>query len=98
MNRKNVIGRGSAIMLGTVGDARGRAQHAVALGIALACMLAWASYAFALDPALDVSQYAHTAWRIREGFAKGTVNAIAQTPDDPTTRVREFLTGLRPPP
>jgi signal transduction histidine kinase/ligand-binding sensor domain-containing protein len=35
----------------------------------------------ALDPALDVSQYAHTAWRIRDGFTKGTVNTIAQTPD-----------------
>jgi len=37
--------------------------------------------AFALDPKLDVTQYAHTAWRIREGFTKGTINAIAQTPD-----------------
>jgi hypothetical protein len=37
--------------------------------------------AFALDAALDVSQYAHTAWRIREGFSKGAINATAQTPD-----------------
>src|SRR4029077_19107365 len=29
----------------------------------------------------DVSQYAHTAWRVREGFSKGAINAIAQTPD-----------------
>jgi ligand-binding sensor domain-containing protein/signal transduction histidine kinase len=36
---------------------------------------------FALDPALDVSQYAHTSWKIREGFTKGTISAIAQTPD-----------------
>ena len=35
----------------------------------------------ALDPALDVSQYAHTAWKIREGFAKGTIKTIIQTPD-----------------
>jgi ligand-binding sensor domain-containing protein len=35
----------------------------------------------ALDPALDVSQYAHTAWKIREGFAKSTIKTIAQTPD-----------------
>src|SRR6266849_1029953 len=68
-------------MLGTVGDMRGRAQHAVALGIALAYMLAWVSYAFALDPALDVNQYAHTAWKIRERFTEGTINSIAQTPD-----------------
>ena len=30
--------------------------------------------------------------------ASALLDAIAQTPDDPTTRVREFLTGLRPPP
>jgi ligand-binding sensor domain-containing protein len=48
-----------------------------ALGILLACC----SCAHALDPALDISQYAHTAWKIREGFSKGRVTAIAQTPD-----------------
>jgi ligand-binding sensor domain-containing protein len=37
--------------------------------------------AYALNPALDVSQYAHTAWKIREGFTKGAIYAIAQTPD-----------------
>lgn len=36
---------------------------------------------FALDPSLDVSQYAHNAWRIREGFTKGRINPITQTPD-----------------
>ncbi len=36
---------------------------------------------FALSPALDVSQYAHTAWKIRDGFAKGSILSIAQTPD-----------------
>ncbi|HUL34717.1 MAG TPA: two-component regulator propeller domain-containing protein [Candidatus Eisenbacteria bacterium] len=35
----------------------------------------------ALDPALDVSQYAHTAWKIREGFTKGAIKTITQTPD-----------------
>ncbi|HEX8892379.1 MAG TPA: two-component regulator propeller domain-containing protein, partial [Terriglobales bacterium] len=30
---------------------------------------------------LDVSQYAHTAWKIRDGFAKGSILSIAQTPD-----------------
>jgi ligand-binding sensor domain-containing protein/signal transduction histidine kinase len=34
-----------------------------------------------LDPALDVSQYAHTVWKIRDGFAKGAIRSIAQTPD-----------------
>lgn len=36
---------------------------------------------FALNPALDISQYAHTAWRVREGFAKGRISSVAQTPD-----------------
>src|SRR5262245_52312393 len=44
-------------------------------------LLAWCPSAFALDPTLDINQYAHTAWRIRDGFAKGRINAIAQTPD-----------------
>jgi PAS domain S-box-containing protein len=39
------------------------------------------SLAFALDPSLDVSQYAHTAWQVREGFTQGYIRAIAQTPD-----------------
>jgi signal transduction histidine kinase/ligand-binding sensor domain-containing protein len=38
-------------------------------------------YALALNPALDVSEYAHTAWRVRDGFVKGTIGSIAQTPD-----------------
>ena len=37
--------------------------------------------AFALDAALDVSQYAHTAWKVREGFSKSGIGSIAQTPD-----------------
>jgi signal transduction histidine kinase/ligand-binding sensor domain-containing protein len=54
---------------------------ALAPGSVLACLLVWCPCAFALDPALDVSQYAHTAWKIRDGFAKGSILAIAQTPD-----------------
>ena len=34
-----------------------------------------------LDPSLDLSQYAHTSWKVREGFTSGTIFAIAQTPD-----------------
>ena len=37
--------------------------------------------AFALNPSLDISQYAHTAWTVRDGFFKGVINSIAQTPD-----------------
>jgi signal transduction histidine kinase/ligand-binding sensor domain-containing protein len=35
----------------------------------------------ALDPSLDVSQYAHTAWTIRDGFSLGNIYFMAQTPD-----------------
>jgi ligand-binding sensor domain-containing protein len=44
-------------------------------------LLARCPCVFALDPSLDVSQYAHTAWKIREGFTKGQIASIAQTPD-----------------
>jgi len=49
--------------------------------IALGVLVASCRCAFALDPSLDISQYAHTAWRIREGSFKGVIQAIAQTPD-----------------
>jgi signal transduction histidine kinase/ligand-binding sensor domain-containing protein len=55
-----------------------RQRRAVlALGILLACC----SKALALDPSLDINQYAHTSWKIREGFSKGRVTSFAQTPD-----------------
>ena len=37
--------------------------------------------AFAQNPSLDVSQYAHTSWKISEGFSKGFIRSIAQTAD-----------------
>jgi len=36
---------------------------------------------YALNPSLEVSQYAHTSWKIRDGFPKGQITSIAQTPD-----------------
>jgi len=53
-----------------------RARFAVTLGLALA-----SPCAFALDPALDISQYAHKRWMVSDGFAKGITYSIAQTPD-----------------
>src|SRR4029077_3493180 len=65
-----------------VGSIRERTRQFVALTTKLACLLlALSSCAFALDPSLDVSQYAHTAWRVRDGFTRGAIQAIAQTPD-----------------
>lgn len=44
-------------------------------------MLACCPCAFALDPSLDIHQYAHTSWTIRDGFFNSTIQAVAQTPD-----------------
>ena len=37
--------------------------------------------AFGLNPALDVSQYGHFSWKYRDGFTRGEIQNIAQTPD-----------------
>jgi signal transduction histidine kinase/ligand-binding sensor domain-containing protein len=44
-------------------------------------VLVWCACAFALDPSLDISQYAHTEWTAGAGLTTGKINAIAQTPD-----------------
>jgi ligand-binding sensor domain-containing protein len=49
------------------------------------CVIGWTLLAIcprasALNPSLDISQYAHTAWTARDGFIGGVV-AFAQTPD-----------------
>ena len=57
-------------------------RRPVVLAVALSCIFpAWCVCALALNPSLSVSQYAHTAWKVREGFAKGEISSIAQTPD-----------------
>src|SRR5271157_4631321 len=50
-------------------------------GMLAGVVLAWCACAAALDPSLDISQYAHTSWKIRDGFTKGVTFSIAQTPD-----------------
>src|SRR6202162_2040745 len=50
-------------------------------GIGLGILLACCPCASALNPSLDTNQYAHTAWTVRDGFFKGAIQAIAQTPD-----------------
>jgi signal transduction histidine kinase/ligand-binding sensor domain-containing protein len=57
----------------------GKARTGAIVGVAI--LLAYCPSAFGLDPSLDISQYAHTAWRVHDGFAKGFIYAIAQTPD-----------------
>jgi len=44
-------------------------------------LLACCPCAFALNPSLDMNQYEHKAWTLREGFFKGTIISIGQTPD-----------------
>jgi ligand-binding sensor domain-containing protein/signal transduction histidine kinase len=64
----------------TTADRPGR--HVIARSAVIACLiLACFSGALALDPSLDVSQYAHTAWKIRDGFTRGRITAIVQTVD-----------------
>ncbi len=46
----------------------------------LLCFLAVSS-AWAVDPSRHISQYAHTAWRIRDGVFSGAPRAITQTTD-----------------
>src|SRR5262245_61839996 len=59
---------------------RSRERRSIVVGIAFACLMLVRS-AFALDPTLDVSQYAHTSWKIRDGFSKSRITAITQTAD-----------------
>ncbi len=65
-------------------------------------LLACCGVASALNPSLDINQYAHKAWTIREGFFKGVIEAIAQTPDGYLWLGTEFgllrFDGVRPTP
>jgi ligand-binding sensor domain-containing protein len=51
------------------------------VAILLCLLVSSCGCGFALNPALDISQYAHTAWTVRDGFAVGNIYAMAQTPD-----------------
>src|SRR5262245_37332426 len=65
-----------------MGREHGRKRGAIASYALLVCILpVLCSSVFALNPALDVSQYTHTSWKIRDGFSKGAIHSIAQTPD-----------------
>jgi len=75
----------------------------IAPGIVLACViLASCPSAFGLNPALDISQYAHTSWKIRDGFTRGEILDIAQTSDGYLWLGTEFgllrFDGVRPVP
>ena len=57
---------------------RARARQSAVL---LALIAVMCRCAFSLDLSLDVSQYAHRAWPLKEGFFKAATSSIAQTPD-----------------
>jgi len=56
-----------------------RKQRLCVLGLIL--LFLSASPLLAVDPNRHISQYAHTVWRVQDGVFKGSVNALAQTPD-----------------
>ncbi len=51
------------------------------MAFVLLTLLALCPGGFALDPSLEVGQYAHTSWNFRNGFLNGAVYAIAQAND-----------------
>ena len=63
-----------------------RQTPVISVGILLACC----SYTFALNPALDVNQYAHTAWKSGEALPAAAIRMIAQTPDGYLWLATEF--------
>ncbi len=74
----------------TMEKPRGR-PRVIPPGLVCACLLlACCPSAFALNPELDVSQYAHTSWKIRDGFPKVEIASIAQTPDGYLWLATEF--------
>ena len=70
-----------------------RAGRAPSWSLIAWILLAFTPGASALNPTLDISQYAHTSWKISEGFSEGIIRAIAQTPDGYLWLGTEF--GLR---
>src|SRR5688572_26826239 len=59
-----------------------RRRSVVLPGLVLAAtLLVSPSTALALDPTLQIGQYAHTSWTLRDGYSLGAVFSMAQTPD-----------------
>jgi ligand-binding sensor domain-containing protein len=63
----------------TRGDAYEIIVHKVKRGVLI--LLACCRWVLALNPSLDISQYAHKAWTVRDGYFTGFIESIAQTPD-----------------
>ena len=66
----------------TMEKARGPGRRVIPVGIVLAYLLmGWCPSTSAFNPEVGVSQYAHTSWKVRDGFANSLISSIAQTPD-----------------
>jgi ligand-binding sensor domain-containing protein len=50
-------------------------------GIAVGVLFGGCRSILALNPSLDISQYAHTTWTVQDDALKGAIRSIAQTPD-----------------
>lgn len=60
------------------------------LGFAFCLLVAGGISSFALNPSLEMTQYAHDAWTVRSGFIKGNIYSIAQTADGYLWLASEF--------
>ena len=49
-------------------------------GSVMGALLACCGIASALNPSLDINQYAHTAWTVRDGFFKGAITQLLRRP------------------
>jgi PAS domain S-box-containing protein len=56
-------------------------EHRAGIFLILFCIVLICPFANAVDPDLRISQYAHTAWRLRDGVFPGIPSAITQTKD-----------------
>lgn len=56
---------------------------------AFGALLAWSACAAALNPSLDISQYAHTSWTVRDGFSLGNIYAMADEKDRPLLKLAD---------
>ena len=58
---------------------RGKLRLALRLApVVLGFFAVFCPRVFALNPFLEINQYAHTAWTVRDGFFNGAINAIGQ--------------------
>ena len=66
-------------MSGRVGSIRSRRIMFRTSWLVLACTCLHTATAWAVDPARLISQYAHTAWRVQDGFFRGSPYTFVQT-------------------